>query len=80
MDVGPGEALIILVPAVIALGVAIWAIVDAIGRPSDKFILAGQSKAVWLVLMIGFTLACGFIGVLLAIYYLLAVRPKVAAA
>ncbi len=64
----------------ISLGVVIWGVVDAATRPDPAWVAAGQNKVLWIVLQ-----AVGFVvlppaGIVLAIVYLAAVRPKVASA
>ena len=82
MNVGPPELLVIfailLIP--VAVGVGIWALVDVLGRSKDDFMLIGQDRTVWLVAIIGLTLACGFFGLVPSLYYLLKVRPQFTAA
>jgi hypothetical protein len=69
---GP-DLLLILVLFVIPL----WAIIDAATRPTPAWRAAGQSKPLWLSLIIGTTLLTGLIGVILSIVYLTVIRPKV---
>jgi Na+-driven multidrug efflux pump len=69
--IGSGGSLILAA----ALVFPIWAIVDVLSRSRQAFDAAGQSKAAWVVVLIGFI----FIGLapLLALYYLVWVRRKV---
>ncbi len=60
----------------VAVAVGIWALVDVLGRSKDDFLLIGQDRTVWLVAIIGVTLACGFFGLMPSLYYLFSVRPK----
>ena len=64
----------------VAVGVGIWALVDVLGHSKDDFMLIGQDRTVWLVAIIGLTLACGFFGLVPSLYYLLKVRPQFTAA
>jgi len=66
--------------ALVAVVVAIWALVDLFGRSKDDFLLAGQDRTVWAVAIIGFTVACGFFGLVPSLYYLFVIRPKLEAA
>jgi hypothetical protein len=69
----PGLGVLVLV----SVGLSIWALVDAIGRPVWAFQAAGSNKTLWIVLeAVGF-FVCGLV---LSLIYLIAVRPKVAAA
>jgi hypothetical protein len=69
----PGLGILVLV----SVGLSIWALVDAISRPVWAFQAAGSNKTLWVVLeAVGF-FVCGLV---LSLIYLLAIRPKVAAA
>ena len=70
----------------IALGVKLWALVDAIIRPGDAYVAAGKlTKPAWIailavaVLLTGasFTGLLGIIAIIAAIVYLVDVRPAV---
>lgn len=66
--------------SLVSLAVSIWAIVDAAQRPSGAFTAAGSSKAMWITLIVVFTVLTGFIGFILACVYLGSIRPRVRAA
>ena len=73
-------SLLVIVAALVVLvsiGVGIYALVDVLGHTKDEFLLIGQDRTVWLVAIIGMTLACGVFGLIPAIYYLVVIRPKV---
>lgn len=76
MSMGPSEFLIIIL-LVIPLGLVfpIWGIVDAAGRPDSAWARAEQSKTLWIVLQAVGMLVC--FGWILAVVYLVAIRPKV---
>ena len=74
-----GQGLIVLVVALIGLAVPIWALVDAVLRPAAAFAAAGSSKGLWIALIIVFSLVTGIIGFVLAIVYLVSIRPRVQA-
>lgn len=78
MNIGPTELLVIAV-WLIAWVVPIWAVIDAFGHTEAQFGAAGQSRGTWLVLVIVTALFCGPIGTFCALYYLIAVRPKLSA-
>jgi hypothetical protein len=63
----------------VAIGVLvlwIWSIVDAAGRPSSQWALAGQSKALWLVVIVGVgVFGCVTFGWLGSLLYILVARP-----
>jgi hypothetical protein len=65
--------------AAIPLALSLWALLDAARRPEWAFALACRSRTAW-VAATGFgILFCGP-GVVLSLWYLLKVRPGVAAA
>ena len=64
---------------VAAIAIPIWAIVDAIRRPSSSFVRAGSSKAMWLSLLIVFGVLAFFVSTVLGAVYLLRIRPRVQA-
>ena len=59
--------------------VPIWAVVDAISRPTGAFAAAGSSKGLWIALIALTTFFTGLIGLILAIVYLASIRPRVKA-
>ena len=71
----------ILVTAVVCipLGLSLWALLDCAKRPQWAWALAGRRQVVWLVaILFGFASVIG--GLLVSGWYLLRVRPVVAAA
>jgi len=70
--VGAPELLIIFVMLPM-LVLPIWGIVDAAVRPQQVFTATGQSKVLWIVLQL-------VLGILGAIIYFVAIRPKLLAA
>jgi len=72
---GP-DLLIVLLVVLIPIGLSIWAIVDVSSHSKHDFSEAGSSKTAWIVVIALFTIFYGF-GSLIAIYYLIRVRPKV---
>jgi hypothetical protein len=73
------DGLIVLVFGFIALVLPIWALIDAISRPSAAFTAAGSSKGLWITLIVVFWLLTGIIGAVLSIVYLASIRPRVRA-
>ena len=63
----------------VALGITIWGVVDALQRPDAAWAAAGQSKTTWVVLMIVLAFLCG-LGWVVALVYLFSIRPKLIAA
>jgi hypothetical protein len=68
---------VVLLFLVLFWGFPIWAIVDAASQTSSSFRAAGSSKAFWIALIIVFMFFFAPIGVILALVYLLSVRPRV---
>ena len=69
---------------IFAIGVAmlivpIWALIDAITRPTGAFVAAGSSKGMWIALILLFSIFTGVIGLVLSIVYLASIRPRVRA-
>jgi hypothetical protein len=64
----------------VLVGPVIWGLVDAIRRPGSAFKDAGRTKGVWIGILVVALVAPPIVGVGLAIWYLVAVRPKVAVA
>ena len=66
--------------AVVALGVPLWAIVDASRRPASSFDQIGSDKSRWVLLLVLLTVLFNVGGIVAAGVYLATVRPKLAAA
>lgn len=75
-----------IVLRIVMLAVVLWALIDAITRPTQAFALAGKwSKQGWLVVLgvaalVAVLLGFGFLGIaalIAALVYLLDVRPAV---
>jgi hypothetical protein len=64
---------VFLLPIVLGL-------VDAVRRPKEAFAAAGRNRWVWIGLLLVALLAPPIIGAGIGFWYLIAVRPKVAAA
>ena len=68
--------LFVVIVRIALLGCSIWAIIDVSSHSKQAFYSAGSSKVAWIVVIAIFTVFHG-IGSLIAIYYLVRVRPKV---
>jgi hypothetical protein len=81
-DYGPGDwawAIVTTTIACIPLGVSLWALLDAAHRPEWAWALAGRRRVVWIVvILLGIFTLVG--GLLISGYYLVSVRPRIAAA
>ena len=62
------------------LGPVIWGLVDVIRRPKAAFVAIGRSRNLWIGLLLVALIAPMIIGTGIGVWYLIAVRPKVAAA
>ena len=78
--------LLLLALGLLALGLKVWALVDAVSRPSAAFPAAGKlSKPIWVGILIAAVLLggtnvmglFGLLGTVAAIVYLVDVRPAV---
>jgi len=74
---GPDIFFVLL--GIVGLAVTIWALADAISRPTGAFAAAGSNKALWITLIIVFWLLTGIVGPILAVVYLASIRPRVRA-
>lgn len=74
------SAPVIIGAGIVTLVLAVWAIADAARRPVVAWNRIQRSKGRWIGLMAVFTLACGVIGFLMALYYLFVVRKQLAVA
>jgi hypothetical protein len=72
--VGP-DLLIVLALLFFGLVLPVWAVVDALSRPSVAFYAAGFNKTAWVVVLC-VALMLG-VGIFLGGWYLLFTRPKV---
>lgn len=68
---------VFLIPSLVGSVLAIWGLVDTLIRPEWAWQASGQNKVLWVILNI---VGIFFCGVILGPVYLIAIRPKVAAA
>ena len=61
--------LLILLAALVGFAFWLWALIDALQRPEAEWQRAGQSKLVWILVMI-------FLGLLGSFIYLVVARPR----
>ena len=78
-DINGGLFTLFILIGLVFLAVPIWGIVDAAQRPDSQWQAAGQNKTTWIVLMAAGALFCGIVGFVLALVYLLSIRPKLQA-
>jgi len=72
-------ALAVAAFAAIPLGLSIWALLDAARRPQWAWALSGRRQVVWMA-AVAFSAFTVLGGVVLATWYLVRIRPEVAAA
>ncbi|HMK11014.1 MAG TPA: DUF2516 family protein [Acidimicrobiales bacterium] len=72
-------AVVAIVVVSIPLALSVWALLDAARRPEWAFALAGRSRVVW-VAACGIGVLFNLVGLCVAAWYLVRVRPGVAAA
>jgi hypothetical protein len=63
----------------IPLAISVWALLDCARRPQWAWALAGRRQVVWLTAIL-FGVLCAGLGVVVSIWYLVRVRPVIAAA
>ena len=59
-----------------ALGVCVWALLDAVGRPRYAWDAAGANRTMWLTLLTVGLLFCGIVGYLAAVMYFASLRRR----
>lgn len=72
------EGLVLVGVVAVALGVPLWAIIDASRRPAWSFQQIGSDKSRWMLLLVLLTLFFNIGGIVAACVYLANVRPKFA--
>ena len=70
--------LLVVVVLAVALGIPLWAIVDASRRPASSFAQIGSDKSRWVLLLVLLTILFNLGGIVAAGVYLASVRPKLA--
>jgi Protein of unknown function (DUF2516) len=78
-EISGADGVIVLAIGLIALAIPLWALVDAISRPSGAFAAARSSTWMWIGLIALFWMFTGIVGVVLAVVYLASIRPRVKA-
>jgi hypothetical protein len=63
----------------IPLAISVWALLDCARRPQWAWALAGRRQVVWMTAIL-FGILCAGLGVVVSIWYLIRVRPVIAAA
>lgn len=68
--------LVVLVIGLSSLAVPVWGIIDAAQRPDSQWKATGVSRATWITLMAVAAFACSPVGLVISIYYLVSMRPR----
>jgi hypothetical protein len=72
--------LLVSVAVLAVLAAAVWAIADACRHSEAAWNRIGHSRPLWIVLLIGGWMLSGIAGLVLALVYLAAIRPRLLAA
>lgn len=73
------EAMAVTLVLSIPLAISVWALLDCARRPAWAWALADRRQVIWMALiLVGFLTVLG--GLAISIYYLVRVRPVIAAA
>jgi hypothetical protein len=75
-----GGLVVLALLGLASLGLVIWSVIDAASRPDWAWQQSGQNKGLWIALPIVLLILCGVVGGILALVYLLSIRPQVMAA
>ncbi|MCC5953532.1 MAG: DUF2516 family protein [Acidimicrobiia bacterium] len=80
MELGAvGRELLLITVACIPIGLSLWAILDIARQPAWAWSLAGRNRTAWMAaVLIGILFLV--LGLVVASYYLVRVRPQIAAA
>jgi hypothetical protein len=73
------QAIVVTALLSVPLALSLWALLDCARRPAWAWALADRRQVVWMAaILFGFLTVIG--GLAISIYYLLRIRPKIAAA
>ncbi len=67
---------LILLGVAIAIGIPLWAIIDAARRPANSFQQIGSDKTRWIVILVVLSVLFNLGGVVASIVYLTSARPR----
>lgn len=74
-----GRELLFIVVASVPIGLSLWAILDIARQPAWAWSLAGRNRAGWMAaVLLGILFLV--VGLVVASYYLVRIRPQIAAA
>jgi len=62
--------------ALVGLTVTLWAIIDAVSTPDADFVAVRVSKTRWIVAIALSYVLTAVVGIIVAVVYLIAIRPK----
>ena len=75
MNLGPTELVVLGLFFVVPATIVLWGLIDAATEPAVAWERVGQSQTIWIVLLV-VGLLLSWLGMILSIYYLVSVRPK----
>ncbi len=75
LNPGPMELCVIFF-MMLSWAVPIWGIIDAAQRPDWQWQATGMNRTTWIVLMAAFAFVCAPVGLVISVYYLAAIRPR----
>jgi hypothetical protein len=78
-EVFGADGILIFLIVIVTLAIPMWALVDAVARPTGAFSAVGSSKGVWIAVIALGWLLTGIIGIVLSVVYLASIRPRVRA-
>lgn len=71
---------IVFLVGMVGLGLSVWAMLDALRASEAQWEAIGRKRVVWLAAVAASALFFGPVGSVVAIFYLMAIRPALAAA
>ena len=74
-----GGAVVATLLGGVPLGLSVWALLDAAGRPEWAWALAGRRRVMWIAAIL-FGVLTLVVGLVVSVVYLVRVRPEIAAA
>ena len=69
-----------LLIAILLVAPVVWGLVDVVRRPKEAFAAAGRRRGIWIGVLLVALIAPPLVGAGVGVWYLVSVRPKVAAA
>jgi hypothetical protein len=73
---GATELLVVGLLSLLSLVLPIWGIIDAAQRPDSQWKAIGADRTMWIVLMAVFLFLCAPVSLVISVYYLASLRPR----